>query len=155
MDMIEQFGRVMFAVSSDQGGLIRSKVKDLLTEFQQFRSSLSHGSCCRGQGKTEWLGTVQVQAEETLRHFERLFLSAETMPARLTFGATFNPMRFNAQQTAFYSAVSSRHRLRKRSALPAWRYRRNYRSSADSPPRGKCSAKRLLSLRKSFSRARG
>jgi len=78
-----------------------------LTEFQQFRSSLSHGSCCRGQGKTEWLGTVQVQAEETLRHFERLFLGAETMPARLTFGATFNPMRINAQQTALEMAAGA------------------------------------------------
>src|SRR6202049_3539037 len=60
MDMIEELGRVMFAVSQDQGGLIRSRVEDLLTQFQQFRSSLSHGSCRRGQGKTEWLGTVQV-----------------------------------------------------------------------------------------------
>src|SRR5208337_4183169 len=107
MDMIEQFGRVMFAVSSDQGGLIRSRVKDLLTEFQQFRSSLSHGSCCRGQCKTEWLGTVQVQAEETLRHFERLFLGAETMTARLALRATFNAMRISAEQSALDMAAGA------------------------------------------------
>src|ERR1700674_4610833 len=107
MDMIEELGRVMFAVSQDQGGLIRSRVEDLLTQFQQFRSSLSHGSCRRGQGKTEWLGTVQVQAEETLRHFESLFLGAETMTARLAFGATFNAMRINAQQSALEMAAGA------------------------------------------------
>ena len=69
--------------------------------------ALAHCSCRRGQGKTEWLGTVQVQAEETLRHFERLFLGAETVPARLAFGATFNAMRINAQQSALEVAAGA------------------------------------------------
>jgi hypothetical protein len=78
-----------------------------LTKFQQFRSSLSHGSSRRGQGKTEWLRTVQVQTEETLRHFERLFVRAETVPARLTFSAAFNAMRVYAEQPALEVAAGA------------------------------------------------
>lgn len=38
---------------------------------------------------------------------ELLFLGAEPMPARLTFGAAFNPMRINAQQTALEIAAGA------------------------------------------------
>src|ERR1700751_4210539 len=51
---------------------------------------------------------------------------------------------------AFYSAASLPHMLRKRSARRAWRYRLLCANSSDSVPGEKCSAKTLLTLRKSF-----
>ena len=63
---------------------------------------LAQGDCssCRGQSKTKRLLSIQVQAEETLGHFERFLAGTETVSTHQTFGAALDAMRINSQQLA-------------------------------------------------------
>jgi hypothetical protein len=53
------------------------------------------------------LRTVQVQAEKTLRHFERFLVGTETVSAHLTFSGALNAMRINAEQSALEVAAGA------------------------------------------------
>jgi hypothetical protein len=78
-----------------------------LTQVKQLWGGLGHGSRRRGQGKTKWLRAVQIQAEKTLRHFERLLVGIETVAPHLAFGRALDAMRINAEQSALEVAAGA------------------------------------------------
>jgi hypothetical protein len=53
------------------------------------------------------LRAIQIQTEETLRHFQRLLVGIETVSPHLAFGRALNAMRINAEQSALEVAAGA------------------------------------------------